>query len=77
MERIKNLKFEKKGKITIYLNDGRVIIVPLSFFPPIKKLSPTQRKKWQILDGVGFTFEDTDELFHLSQVLGHVNPPCC
>ena len=77
METIKNLKFEHKGKLSIYLQDGRIIIVPLSFFPAIRKLSLAQRKKWQILDGVGFTFQDTDELFHLSKVLGYVDAPCC
>ena len=77
METIKTLKFEHRGKLSIHLEDGRIIIIPLSYFPSIKKLSLDQRKKWQILDGIGFTFQDTDELFHLSQVLGHVNSPCC
>jgi len=77
MELIKNIKFEHKGKISVCLSDGRIIIVPLSYFPTIKKLSSIQRKKWQILDGVGFTFEDTDELFHLSRVFNGVNAPCC
>ena len=75
--RIKNLKFEHKGKIDIYLEDGRIIIVPLSYFPAIKKLSTYQRKKWQILDHIGFTFDDTDELFHLYEIIGKINPPCC
>lgn len=75
--KIKMLKFEHRGKLSLYLEDGRVIIVPLSNFPPIRKLNYLQRKKWQILDGIGFTFQDTDELFHLSQILGSVDPPCC
>ena len=74
--KIKKLKFPK-GKIEVYLEDGRIIVSPLKYFPSIKKLSVDQRKKWGILDGIGFDFEDCDELFHLYQILGKVNPPCC
>ena len=74
--KIKNLKFPN-GKIEIYLVDGRIISVPLKYFPSIKKLTTVQRKKWGILDGIGFDFEDCDELFHLYQILGKVEPPCC
>ena len=75
--KIKTLKFENKGKIDIHLEDGRIIIVPLSCFPSIKKLSANQRKKWQVLDHIGFTFDDTDDLFHLYEIIGKVEPPCC
>lgn len=69
---IKNLKFPK-GKIEIFLEDGRKIMTPVSLFPSISKLSLSQRRKWQILDGIGFTFNDSDEGFHISQFLGADN----
>jgi len=74
--KIKNLKFPN-GRIEIYLEDGRIISVPLKYFPSIKKLTMVQRKKWGILDGIGFDFEDCDELFHLYHIMGKVEPPCC
>ena len=67
---INTIKFTKKGKMDVYLDDGRIIIVPLSLFPSIKKLNFTERKKWQILDDSGFTFENGDEVYHIEQVLG-------
>ena len=74
--KIKNLKFPN-GKIEIYLEDDRIISVPLKYFPGIKKLNIAQRKKWSILDGIGFLFEDSDEVYHLYQIMGKVEHPCC
>lgn len=73
---IKKLNFPK-GKIEIFLKDGRIIIAPVNKFPSIKKLTSAQRKKWAILDGIGFDFQDSDELFHLYQFTGKVEMPCC
>lgn len=67
---IKKIDFSLKGKINFYLKDGRIIIVPLSYFPEIKKLNLNQRKKWQILDNNAFTFDDASEVWHIEQVLG-------
>jgi len=67
---IDKLKFEQKGKISIYLEDGRILIVPLSLFPSIKKLNDSQRKKYHISDGQIILFKDCDEVFHIEQFLG-------
>ena len=67
---IKKIHFPVKGKIGIILADGREIICPLQKFPSIKKLNEEQRKQSQIIDGIGFTFIDCDEVFHIQQVLG-------
>ncbi len=64
------IEFQHKGKMEIYLKDGRIIISPLSRFPSIKKLSRDQRKKWSTLGRVGFSFDDCPEVFHIEQVLG-------
>ena len=67
---IKSVSFPFRGKMAINLKDGRVMIVPLSSFPSIKSLNTKQRKKWYVLDGEGFSFDDCDEVFHIEQVLG-------
>jgi len=68
----KKIAFNIRGKMTVYLEDGRSIIVPLSNFPSIKKLSIAQRKKW-FRFGNGFSFDDSNEVFHIEQILGNVN----
>jgi hypothetical protein len=67
---IKEVSFPKKGKMQISLKDERIIIVAVSQFPSVKKLSMAQRKKWYIL-GNGFSFEDSDEVIHIEQILGN------
>lgn len=43
---LKKLDFSLiKGKILAYLTDGREIIVPVSFFPDIKKMSVARREE--------------------------------
>ncbi len=69
--KIKEVSFPKRGKMQISLKDGRIIVVAVSKFPSIKKLSMAQRKKWFIL-GNGFSFEDSDEVIHIEQILGNV-----
>lgn len=60
---IKSLDFMRyRGKLSARLTDGREIIVPISFFPDIKKLSLNERNEWMILDDQFFTF------LHLSKV---------
>jgi hypothetical protein len=69
---IRSLRF-KGAMMELHLADGRVISVPLKKFPSIKKLSPAQRKKHHILAGVGFDFDDSDEVYHISDFLGADN----
>ena len=41
---IRKLDFgASRGKMLVYLTDGRQVLVPLSFFPDIKKLSLADR----------------------------------
>lgn len=70
MPKIKKITFPVRGKIAISLEDGRTISVPLRYFPSIKTLNSKQRNKWYILGGVGFSFDDCKEVFHLEQILG-------
>ncbi len=70
---IKKIDFVERGKFKIELKDGRVILVPIGFFPSIKKLNKLQRNKWYIIDDQMFSFEASDEVFHIEQVLGKEN----
>lgn len=70
--KIKKVSFQIRGKISIYLEDGRSVIVPVSNFPSIKKLTTTQRLKWYLF-GNGFSFDDCNEVYHIEQILGNFN----
>ena len=67
---IRKIAFEQKGRFQIYLDDGRIINVPVAAFPAIKKLNHHQRKKWYVLDDSGFSFDACNEVYHIEQVLG-------
>ncbi|OFY66555.1 MAG: hypothetical protein A3H98_00245 [Bacteroidetes bacterium RIFCSPLOWO2_02_FULL_36_8] len=67
--KIEKMKFSK-GQIQIVMNDRRVIFCPLDSFPGIKKLSLKERKKYSNLAGFGIMFENSDEVYHLSDFLG-------
>ncbi|MCH8317441.1 MAG: hypothetical protein IIA88_02930, partial [Bacteroidetes bacterium] len=64
---ISNIKFTTKGKMDVCLQDGRVIVVPLKYFPSIQKLNANQRKRLQIIDDVAFTFIASPELYHIEE----------
>ncbi len=67
---IKKLDFSNyRGKMAAFLTDGREIIVPLSFFPDIRKMSLKERSKWIILDDQFFTFDHLSKVFSISDLL--------
>ena len=67
---IKKIDFKTKGKITLYLKDGRVLLVPLEYFPAIKKLNSVQRKKYKVLDDCMIMFKEAGEVYHIEDFLG-------
>jgi hypothetical protein len=67
---IRKIAFNQRGKMDVYLADGRVVIVPLSWFPSIKKLTTKQRTHWYVMPQGLFSFDDSPEVFHVEQVLG-------
>ena len=67
---IKKIGFEQRGKISVYLEDGRIIIAPLKLYPSINRLSASQRKHYTISDGEVIVFRDADEVYHIEQFLG-------
>jgi hypothetical protein len=67
---IKKVSFEKRGYISVYLVDGRLIFAPLSMFPSIKKMDMEQRNKYFITDEQIIIWDYCNEVFHIEQFLG-------
>ena len=67
---IKKLAFgEKRGKMAVYLTDGREVLVPISLFPDIKRMNSAQREDWMVLDDQFFTFDSTSRIYSVKDVL--------
>lgn len=48
--------------LSVDLNDGRTISVPLVWFPRVLHASPEERKNWRLIGkGQGIHWEDLDE----------------
>jgi hypothetical protein len=54
------------------LSDGRVISVPLEWFPALRKATAKQRNNWRLIGkGVGIHWEDLDEDISVEGLLHH------
>jgi hypothetical protein len=67
---IEKLNFDLAGKISLKLEDGRVIIVPLKYFPDIQKLPVEKRKKYTIVDERTVLFSYSNNVYHLEDFMG-------
>jgi hypothetical protein len=67
---IEKLSFDLVGKISLNLEDGRVIIVPLKYFPDIQKMPVEKRKKYTIVDDRTVIFAHSDTVYHLEDFMG-------
>lgn len=70
---IEKILFDIPGKITLKLEDGRIIITPLKYFPEIQKLSVDKRKKYTIVDDRTILFSYSDSVYHLEDFIGLEN----
>ena len=68
--RIEKLLFKEPGKITIKMEDGRLFIIPLKYFPELQKLSVEKRKKYTIVDDRTILFVYSDIVYHLEDFIG-------
>lgn len=66
---IRDLRFNQRGRMSARLNDGREIIVPISMFPDIKRLSVKERGEWMILDDQFFTFRNLSKVYSVQDLL--------
>lgn len=67
---IKKLDFSvKRGAMAVFLTDGREVIVPVSMFPEIKRLTKAQREDYMIMDDQYFSFEAISTIYSVKDVL--------
>jgi hypothetical protein len=60
-ERVLDVAFSDDA-LSVSLRDGRVISVPLVWYPRLLNATPTQRKNWKIAGGgYGIYWPDVDE----------------
>jgi hypothetical protein len=60
-ERVANVNITS-DTLTVSLNDGRVISVPLAWYPRLANAKPKERKNWRISGaGFGIHWPDLDE----------------
>ncbi len=67
---IEKILFDTPGKITIKLEDGRMFISPLKYFPELKKLKMDERKKYTIVDDRTILFSFSNSIYHLEDFVG-------
>jgi hypothetical protein len=67
---IEKINFDIMGKMTLKLEDGRLIIVPLKYFPDIQRLAVEKRKKYTIVDDRTILFSYSDYVYHLEDFMG-------
>ncbi|HET9052739.1 MAG TPA: DUF2442 domain-containing protein [Cyclobacteriaceae bacterium] len=67
---IDKLLFDIPGKISVKLGDGRILIVPLKYFPEIRKMSIDKRRKYTIVDDRTVLFSHSDSVYHLEDFIG-------
>ena len=71
---IKSLDFSHfRGKLAANLTDGRMIVVPVRFFPDIRKLPLSERKEWMILDDQFFTFNKLTKVYSIEDLMHIAN----
>lgn len=67
---IKKLDFGvKRGTMAVFLTDGREVIIPISMFPDIKRLTRKQREEWMIMDDQYFSFEALSRIYSIKDLL--------
>ena len=56
--------------LTVVLDDGRTVSVPLVWFPRLLNAMPKQRKKWEFIGGgIGIHWEAIDEDISVASLL--------
>lgn len=66
---IQKVTFNFPGKISLKLRDGRIIIVPLKYFPELQKLALEKRKKCTVVDDRTVLFVHSDLVYHLKDFM--------
>jgi Protein of unknown function (DUF2442) len=57
-------------ELTVVLDDGRTVSVPLAWFPRLAEASSRQRKEWELIGGgIGVHWEAIDEDISVASLL--------
>jgi len=67
---IEKIDFNLRGKINLNLVDCRQLIVPINYFPELKRLPLAQRKKYTIVDDRTILFVFANSVYHLEDFMG-------
>lgn len=64
-----NLTFTE-DKITVFIEDGREVSIPLEWFPKLRNASPAELNDWRFIgDGEGIHWESLDEDLLVSELI--------
>ena len=56
--------------LTVVLSDGRIVSVPVAWFPRLIEATPRQRAGWELIGGgIGIHWEDVDEDISIASLL--------
>lgn len=67
---IAKLLFNQPGKISIKMEDGRLFIIPIKYFPELQKLRVEKRKKYTIVNDTTILFAYSNVVYHLEDFIG-------
>jgi len=60
-EQVEDLSFTEDA-LSVALRDGRIITVPLAWYPRLAEASPEERRNWEVCGGgYGIHWPDLDE----------------
>ena len=69
---IKKIDFGvKRAFLAFYLTDGRIVVVPVSMFPDVKRLTKAQREDYMIMDDQYFSFDAISRIYSVKDVLSY------
>ena len=69
--RATDVRFDGDALVVVLL-DGRVLTVPLAWYPRLSAAADDQRHRWQLVGrGVGIHWPDIDEDLSVAGMLGH------
>lgn len=61
----------QNSKMTLFLEDGRELSIPLEWFPRLTKATDEQLNKWRLIGkGEGIHWEDIDEDILVENLFG-------
>ena len=64
---------KRNTRLTVELEDGRVISAPLAWYPRLQHGRPSERRSWRLIgEGLGIHWPDLDEDIRIEHLLSGV-----